>query len=693
MKTRMATILVTAVAALAASAAAQEGAAPKAAALPVRKVVLYKHGVGYFEREGPVEGDVTVPLMFKADQMPDVLKSLYAVHPTGRGRIASIVYDSKDPLSKQLADIMVQVPEGNALTAFLMQLKGAPVEVAVGAQSVRGHVMGIEPVQTRGEGGVTQGYRLVILGADGTVRPVDLLQASEVRILDPALQKDLARMMEIYGRARHADRKVVDLRSEGAGPRTLRVGYITETPIWKTTYRLLFEGTEKPLLQGWAIVENRTDEDWGEVELTFVAGSPLSFVMDLYTSYYPRRPVVGVDVGTAGVDLEKLGTTLERQEKSMDRGEGERRAFRGRAGKDAAPAEGAGWAAGAAGATGAPTLGVLLAESLQPAAAGAAAGELFMYVSKGKVSIRRGQAALVPILLESLEGGERCLYYRADVSTYPQHAYLCKNSSALTLEKGPVTVFEGSTCQGESLLPQVLKPAMRAMLPFALETAVEVRSEVQGLEQPVTRATLVRGLLTMTRKPVIETKYVVKEKAGKARVLFVDHPRRDGYACTEPAKPDDEVGGHARIRVEVQASGEKSLLVREERVLEQRVSISNLNFEQIRQLVAAPFLSAGARQAMEGAAAILADLARADAETATLRAEREKLAADHQRIRQTLDTFRQDPSERAHRDKYLQRLVDADQRIDAIDTRSKDLDATRRDLRERLGRALEAFSD
>src|SRR5204863_6871509 len=74
------------------------------------------------------------------------------------------------------------------------------------------------------------------------------------------------------------------------------VGYIIETPIWKTSYRLLFSDNAQPLLQGWAILENTTDEDWDQVEVSFVAGSPMSFVMDLYTAYYPQRAEIPVGV-------------------------------------------------------------------------------------------------------------------------------------------------------------------------------------------------------------------------------------------------------------------------------------------------------------------------------------------------------------------------------------------------------------
>ncbi len=46
------------------------------AELPVRTVVLYKHGVGYFERGGTLGPGESARLDFNAAEMNDVLKSL-----------------------------------------------------------------------------------------------------------------------------------------------------------------------------------------------------------------------------------------------------------------------------------------------------------------------------------------------------------------------------------------------------------------------------------------------------------------------------------------------------------------------------------------------------------------------------------------------------------------------------------------
>ena len=52
----------------------------------------------------------------------------------------------------------------------------------------------------------------------------------------------------------------------------------------------------KPLLQGWAIVENTSEEDWSGVNLTLVSGRPISFTMDLYEPLYIPRPQVQLEL-------------------------------------------------------------------------------------------------------------------------------------------------------------------------------------------------------------------------------------------------------------------------------------------------------------------------------------------------------------------------------------------------------------
>ncbi len=666
----------------AAGARPQEGSAPP---LKIRKIVVYKHGVGYFEREGKVQGDQQVALSFKSAQMKDLLKSLFAVDLSG-GRIAAISYDTKDPLSKQLEDILIRVPEGNALTQFLSQLKGARVEVSVGGEAASGSIVGIEPVVRQTREGTVTAYKLVLYRDDGRIQPVDLLELSHLRLLDEALQKDLRRILDVHLKAKHADRKSVVLNCTGRGERDVRVGYIIETPIWKTSYRLLFEEGQRPLLQGWAILENTTDEDWEQVDVSFVAGSPMSFVMDLYTAYYPERAEIPVGMTAAPKPqaapprpaAAPARMRAMREEGAMEE-KADSRAMDKLAGRRAGEARKS------------------FAEELElaaaPAAAGVEVGDLFAYQSREKVSVRRGQAALVPILSERLEGGERVLHWWPGSGPRPTNSFYFKNTTSLTLESGPVTFFDGSTCVGEGLMRKVLKKGMKEMLPYAVEAGVTVEAKVDQRSDPVTRGRIANGVLTLTYTQNLETVYAIKNQLARDAVLYLDHPRTGGYALAEPAKPDEEIEGLYRFRIELKAGASSELKIRETTPVSQQVSLVQTPAETIRFYMAQRYLSDAAKRFLEELVSLQGEINRLRQEENDLNQERNRLNEDDARVRQNLSALRDTAPEAELRVKYIRRLQESDARLEQIRADLKERAARRAALERDLSKKVQDFKD
>ena len=88
------------------------------------------------------------------------------------------------------------------------------------------------------------------------------------------------------------DAKTITVTSQGTGQREMVVSYTIAAPIWKTTYRVVLDKEGKPFFQGWAIVDNVSDEDWTNVQLSLVSGSPVSFIQPLQKPLYRYRPVV-----------------------------------------------------------------------------------------------------------------------------------------------------------------------------------------------------------------------------------------------------------------------------------------------------------------------------------------------------------------------------------------------------------------
>ncbi len=151
--------------------------------------------------------------------------------------------------------------------------------------------------KTRVSGGTTLEVEVISLVTDaGEVREVELTPATSVRLMDATLNQEVGKYLTLLASERDQDLRRMAISTEGKGERQIYVSYISEVPVWKTTYRIVLspKAESKPLLQGWAIVDNTVGEDWNDVQLSLVAGAPQSFIMQLSQPFYATRPWVGM---------------------------------------------------------------------------------------------------------------------------------------------------------------------------------------------------------------------------------------------------------------------------------------------------------------------------------------------------------------------------------------------------------------
>jgi hypothetical protein len=262
--------------------------------LPVKRVVLYKNGVGYFEHVGKINGNQNVTIPFTTGQLNDVLKSLTVLDLNG-GRIGGITYDSAAPKDRQMADLRLGTGEKSTLTELLGGMRGAKLEVRSGTNVITGRLLSIER-KTRISGGTTLEVDYLSLITDaGELRTTELSPAFSVKLLEQGLSGKVGQYLDLLSSAREPDVRRMVVATTGIGERSLFVSYVSEVPVWKTTYRIVLQA--KPLLQGWAIVDNVVGQDWVGVQMSLVAGAPQSFIQKLSQPYYSRRPEVGLATG------------------------------------------------------------------------------------------------------------------------------------------------------------------------------------------------------------------------------------------------------------------------------------------------------------------------------------------------------------------------------------------------------------
>lgn len=293
--------------------------------LPVTRVVLYKNGVGYFEHTARVTGNQELTIPFNSAQLNDALKSLTAVD-LGEGRITGIRYNSVAPVAERLKELGLPYGDDAGRNEFLQALRGSRVEVSSGTATALGRLLSVEvryksggKPQADSDAPTPRGIEVTELSLvtdAGEVRTFEVTPSTRVRIADRERNDEVNRYLSLLGGARDNQLRNVTISTQGSGERQVFVSYISEVPVWKSTYRILLPAKpeEKTLLQGWAIVDNTVGEDWTNVKMSLVAGAPQSFVQDLSQPYYVRRPVVALP--------ESVSMTPQSHEATVDSGVG-----------------------------------------------------------------------------------------------------------------------------------------------------------------------------------------------------------------------------------------------------------------------------------------------------------------------------------------------------------------------------------
>jgi hypothetical protein len=631
------------------------------ATMPITRVVLYKHGVGYFEREGSVAGDESIVLTFKESEVSDVLKSLIVLD-LGGGHVASVSYDSTKPIEELLDEVALSIPEKEGLAGLIPQLKGARVRITqTGTEPDEGIILGLDSVRKQLPGYGIEVRILSLLRDDGQVRSFDLQEVTAIQLLDESVRRDLDYYLKTQLSAKKKDARSFAIFARGEGDRRLRVAYNLAAPVWKATYRLILgEEGHPPLIQGWAVVDNTQDEDWENVRLSLIAGLPVSFIHDLYTPRYIRRPVVEVKETTgvlppeveAGIAMELLDeAALHHTRMAPVMGMALREA-RGRSGSG----------------------GTAAARSMAPAPVSSAPaqvrerklGDLFEYEIEHPVTIKRNQAALVPIVLREFKGGPVLLYNKQTRAENPMRCVEFENSTGLTLEGGPVTVLEGGSYVGEAML-ETLKPDETRLIPFAVELGVKVLDNVDSREEPVHRVVIAKGVLRAHHGQVRATTYAFDNKGDAPAVVYLDHPREESdWKLVEPAKAHEITEGYWRFRFDLAARTTRLFEVRVQRLLTQRFALADAPASTMDAWIDQRYLDEPTEQLLRQVQQLRSQAAEAEEQVRPLEGERATIHSEQERIRENIKSLGDRSSEKELRERFVRTFNRQEDRLEAI---------------------------
>lgn len=660
----------------------------RATSLPIRRIVLYRHGVGYFERRGRVTGNADVTLRFNAGQMSDVLKSL-VVLDLGRGTVSAVAFDSSEPLERRLARFPVSPSTTEMLTSLASQLRGVRVEVTTSAGTASGVITGFESRQvlkvSEGMPGVVTRKYLVLLMDTGELRTFDFEELRSFRILNQQMAEEVRRYFEALQSSHQRDERTLRIAAQGEGTRELVAAYTVEVPVWRTTYRIVMERGSKPLLQGWAIVYNTSDEDWTDVSLSLVSGLPVSFAYDLYQPRYLRRPEIRL--------AEELSVTPQTYESALGKPAEEKvtreelmMKQRALMGPPAAQPLIAREAAEAA------VTPEAAARSITPTTVTRQIGELFEYRIDHPVTVSRGQSAMVPIVQAQIEATPVSLYNESARADHPMSGLRLTNTTDLTLEGGTVTVIEDGSYAGEALV-ETIRPREQRFISYAVDLGIDATTNRESRRDRAYRLVAHRGSLSLHFYEIETKTYTLTNRSDRPRTVIVEHPYRRGWELSqEGEKPIEETPHFYRFQVEVPVRTTKKLVVKERRTLTEEYRVGDLTPEQLSALIAGGSLDAETRKKLEEIMRVKAQIADLTARIEARTREMDQIFRDHQRIRGNLTALGQSEQERQLRSRYIEQITRDEERLAQLRQENDRDQQERARLQNQLNDLIEKFA-
>jgi hypothetical protein len=662
----------------------------RAAELSVSKVVLYKHGIGFFERTAEIPPGDNAQLKFKADEMNDVLKSLTVEQQGGQG-VSAIRYDSSDPLSKRLEVFPFRIGERATLGTILDQFKGAQVELRMTGGNVQGSIVSARTVAATQN--LPEHEELLLLMANGELRTADPAAASGLHFVDAKLQTQFQDYLQIVSRSRDLEKRTVTIESQGEASR-VTASYVVPTPIWKSSYRLVFGEGPQPLLEGWAIVDNTTGEDWAGVNLSLVSGLPVSFISRLYEPRYVQRPVIQLAQDRAWRPTVHGGAIEEAPVEAA-------------ANVPAAPpqpgvvggviSEGRAYRQQVAAA---PKAGFLerdeiqlrrnaLSSSVAATAVPAELGELFEYRIDHPVTIHAGESAMLPFFRSDVKARRLLIYDESNGSQHPLNAVELTNSTGTTLDGGAITVYEAGAYAGEALV-ETVKSGDKRLISYAVDLGTRMTTAFDSESKLLSEFHYRRGILTFRNSQLDTKTFTIHNVDNKPKTVIIEHPVRPEYNLVG-MKAAEKTADAYRFEVPIAANETKKFPVTEERIYNNDIAVANLTDDQLFSYVRNKQLDEQGRQKLQQIAGLKQQIADADRDIQRLEEQIQGIVQDQGRLRSNISTLRSVPGQDVKVQEYANKLAQQEGELVSRRDRQSQLKQQRDDLQRQVNELIETM--
>lgn len=707
------------------------------APLQLQRVVLYRNGIGYFERHGRVDEPV-LHLKVRRDQVDDLLKSLTVIdRERGRAVSISMPLDADAWARAALAD---WGPGEGDLASVLDGLRGQAVVLHTMVGRIDGRIVMVEEIvnepdpsdrsRSRNAGSerssaVERDHKVTLIEGD-RLEVVRLSKVRGITVADGDLALQLHRRLDAAAGEGMFQQIDVDIRLSGAKAHDLVVSYVVAAPMWKPTYRVVLpeSGKGEALLQGWAVVDNVSGEDWREVTMSLTSGEPIAFRYDLHTP----RDVDRADLTEAGVRKRArvaVGETtfaLEDEEGEMPASEPapsddawgaedveaqaaqkpKRKARKAESKKDAPGAPPASKTT-----RGGPVVGAeadrgpavdydALRRSTQASARAKAVSGLTRYELGERVTVPNGSSTMVAILNETVQGEETFLYKPGGAGigyeSNPYRVVRFKNSTPFVLEPGPISIYAGGSFVGEGL-SEAVGTNTSATIPFAVEPGIMVTSKRKHSGDEMHLLRIVRGVLEVESFAQTTTTWTAKAQAQKGGFkVLVRHSKAGwNYALADAPKGTEELPDGYLVPLEVpRGKIERSVEIVERTPSKTTISIwDGRAIGLLEKVLASTNLPAEMRAELEPIVRLRQDIGRIDTEIAELQQQKAELDQRANETRQNLEAIKKDPAASRLRKRLSKRLEDFTSEGDRLARRIVELQSQRLEKKIQLEDGLQ----
>jgi hypothetical protein len=667
--------------------------------LPIRRMLVYRHGVGYFERRGSITG-TELRLTFPRAAMDDILKSLIVLD-LGAGYVRGIDFETPEDREAQIKRGSIHLSDTRSLLDLLRDLRGRQVRLwidperrheAQSEETVEGAVIGIDVDEDEP---LDRPLVSLYMAEQREVRSIPVKRIARMVILDDRAASDITYFLRAA--QSEEDRRAAIVRLS-EGEHDLLIGYIAPAPAWRVSYRLLAEPKTADsdssngdghsagnrvtvLLQGWGMFDNQLDEDLEDVELTLVAGMPVSFRYRLYEPRTPERPLVQDDERTVAAPIEF-------------------------AAQSALPAPGAvrGRRSGMSPLLAEADVGLSLGEaapfslsldeverSAPSAGIGEERGAMFQYRVVHPISVARGRSAMAPIVNRRLDGRKELLYNGRKQPHHPVASLRMLNETGLTLERGPVTVVERGDYAGEAVLP-FTRAGAEMIVAYAVELGIRI-SEEYRTERQMAGLSLHQEYLLFEEWDIRRTLYRVTSSLPDAVDIVIEHDMLPGYDLFDTPPPTEQAHNVARWTVRCPPGVETTFTVNQRHRVSRYEEVRKLSQHQIQQFFEETHLDKQTFAVLNRLLSLYEQIERHEDALKEIEAERQKIYERQKQTQANLTPLGREGNEMKLRQRYVTLLNELEDRLNELLAAEKTANDAIRRLRKEIEQTIAAASE